>query len=117
MKKLILIVGILFAGVISYAAEAVYRSSTTATADTLGILCGGSRGRGFVYSVAVSSSSGTAGLLSVFNSSFTATANTVQIGPIDTRTITQYEYRAGFPAGLSYTKTGTAVATIIYDCY
>jgi hypothetical protein len=101
----------------------VWLSSNTATADTLQPLCG-------QYLVGVStavyhsilhevivSSAIAATTLTVYNSSFTATSQS--IGPIMTSSLSPggYVYDVDFSNGLSYTKTGTAQVQIIYQCY
>lgn len=120
MKKLLFILSFLFLAVSAQASESVWKSSTTAASlgnGGQGSLCGSGK-RGLLYSVVVSSAGGgTGGMMLIANSSWT-TSNVYQtIGPINLATVGQYEYRVILSSGLVYTSTGTAVSTILYDCY
>lgn len=104
----------------------IWLSSNTATADTTQVLCGQyavggttSTLKGVIHEVVVSSPS--AGSVTLYNSSFTATA-VQSIGPVTTGGISQssvspYLYDVIFPGGLIYSKTGTAQVQILYQCY
>lgn len=95
-------------------ARDIYRSSTTATADTTQVLCGSGR-RGYLYSVCVSSAvSGTG--TTIYNSSFT-TSGVANTGFISNGTVGCVAYQTVYPKGLLYTKTGVANINIAYDCF
>lgn len=117
MKKLLILAGLLlFASGVSLAVESVWISSHSSTADGTQVLCGGTpTKRGYLYKVIVSSvGTGGGSRFTVYNSSF---ATTDPRADVDTRTLGDYEYRAGLPGGMSYTKTGTATTSILYSCY
>lgn len=104
-----------FFSVQGFCADHVARSSTTLTADTTAVLCGGGS-RGLLYSV-ITSSAGAGGMqLTIYNSSWTAT-NVAAIGPIMNTTVGEYDYFTQLPGGMMYTKTGTAAVTMLYDCF
>jgi hypothetical protein len=124
VKKIILLVALLLAFSIPVMAVDmdVWLSSNTATADTTVPLCaqylvGTSTvtARGVIHSVVVSSPS--AGGVTLYNSSWTATG-VQNIGPDNTgSTVAPYNYDVVFTNGLMYTKTGTANVQILYQCY
>lgn len=98
-------------------ADEVWRSSWTATADSLQNLCVNKRG--FLHSVVVSS-----GSLAQANLAIYASSATVQnpITFIDTSSRGSYVYdtigTSTFTArGLTYTTVGTSQITILYSCY
>lgn len=106
----------------SYAVDMdVWLSSNTATVDTNVPLCGqyqvGTSSvvyHAVVHYVVVTST--VAGAITLYNSSFTATAQT--IGPINTGAqVFAYPYDVVFPNGLMYAKTGTGQVQILYQCY
>lgn len=116
MKRFLIVAAILFGFSFARASESVWLSSTTATTDKDKVLCGG-RGRGLLYKVLISSGGGgTSAMVSVFNSSFT-TVGVSQVGPINAANTGSFEYRSTFQNGMLYTSTGTAVMTILYQCY
>lgn len=124
MKKLaIFLASFLMMGSMAFAVDMdVWLSSNTATADTTVPLCaqylvGTSTvtARGVVHSVVVSSPS--AGGVTLYNSSWTATG-VQNIGPDNTGSnVAPYNYDVVFTNGLMYTKTGTANVQILYQCY
>jgi hypothetical protein len=114
MKRFLGIIALLLLAGSVHAAESVWKSSNTATAESSAVLCGQGK-RGHLFSVAVSSAGAAQSGITVYNSSFTTTTDFV--GPIDTRAQVQYGYRTPMVKGMMYTKTGTAQVQILYDCY
>lgn len=105
----------------------VWLSSHTATADTTKNLCVATNylvgtstlttgGRGVFHGACVNSGVA-ASSLTVYNSSGTATA-AVPIAVIQTSTAMPCSlYDVGVSSGLTYTTSGTADVTILYQCY
>lgn len=116
MKKIFL-TGLLLGSIsgASFAAESVWLSSNTATADSVKTLCGQGT-RGTLFSVVVSSGGSATSGITLYQSSWTATGVST-IGPIDTRSQMQLGYRVNFPKGMAYTTTGNAQTQILYVCY
>lgn len=124
MKNLFLTILLLMTfGAVAHAVDMdVWLSSNTATADTTQPLCGqylvGTSTvvyHGVLHAVIVSTP--TAGGVTVYQSSYTA-SGVASIGPVNT-TVTQSPiyYDVAFPNGMIYTKTGTAQVQILYQCY
>lgn len=113
MKKLLaLVAAILLPGIVM-ANPVVWRSSNTATADSTKALCTqGNPRRGVLHGVCVNT--GTAGTLTIYNSSSTA-AN--PIAAINTTNALCNYYDVVTSSGLVYTNSATANVTIMYDCF
>lgn len=123
MKRILIVLGILLEiGAGSYAVTpAIWLSSNTATADTNQVLCGQyvvnnttTTLHGVVHAIIVSS--GTSGGVTLYNSSYTTTSQS--IGPVNTATVSApFDYDVIFGNGLMYNKTGTAQVQMLYACY
>ena len=123
MKKILLafLIGMSCAAFARAVDMDVWISSNTATADTTLPLCGqylvGTSTavyHGVLHEVVVST--GASGGVTVYQSSFSSTANS--IGPINTAAVAApFVYDVAFPSGMMYTKTGTAQVQILYQCY
>lgn len=124
MKKFIVfLVSLLIGSSLAFAADMdVWLSSNTSTADTTLPLCGqylvGTStvtSKGVIHAVNVST--GSAGGVTLYNSSWTTTG-VQNIGPINTGSvIPTVFYDTVFTNGLLYTKTGTGTVQILYQCY
>ena len=117
MKKVLLAALTIFGvcGAAGAAGHTVWKSSQTATADTTKNLC--MNKRGMLHSVCISSASTAGGgNVTIFASSAT-TAN--QMTTINSSTLGCYTFDviAATNTGISYSTVGTAVTTILYDCY
>jgi hypothetical protein len=119
MKKILAI--LLLTGGLAQAAQPVWLSSNTATADTTQNLCKGlsnasgffSNNHGIFHGACINT--GVAGTLTIYNSSATATS---PIAAINTGTAQPCSlYDVSISSGLTYTNSATANVTILYQCY
>lgn len=118
MRKLFL--AILIAGISgSYVFAdigSIWISSNTATADTTQNLCkpkqGNTTARGLFHGARINT--GGAGTLTVYASSASATS---PIAAINTAAVASLDYDVIVSSGLTYSQTGTANITLLYQCY
>lgn len=114
MKRFLISLLVLLSVSTVYAVD-VWRSSTTATADTTKSLCNTARplsGRGMVHNVCVNT--GAAGTFTVYNSSAAAVN---PLAAIDTTAKGCTEYDVMLTSGVTYSNSATANVTLTYACY
>lgn len=117
MKKLILAILVLCGSYCLAGTTYVWRSSNTSTADSQKNLCNAKQGNTNAHSLfhgVIVSSGDASGLLTIYNSSATTTET---MAVIDNGSLGSYFFDIFASSGLTYTKTGKANITILYDCY
>lgn len=126
MKKLIIALASFFMlSTVSFALQTdVWISSNTATADTTKNICAGipyvvngstftSGSRGVFHGVCINNP--TAGTLTVYNSSATATSPIAAINTSSAAVCSFFDVATS--SGLTYTNSATANITLLYQCY
>lgn len=112
MKKVWLVPAILFMASALYAAS-VWKSSTTASADTTKRLCTGNKA--ILHGVCVND--GPSGLVTVYDSSATATSPIAVIRSSSAVTAGCLFYDVQTSSGLTYTTSAAGNVTFLYGCY
>lgn len=115
MRKIIAALSLVMIPSFLFAVPAVWVSSNTATADTTKNLCisrSGTSPRGMFHGARVNT--GSAGTLTIYASSATASN---PIAAINTAAVASLDYDVAVSTGLTYSQTGTANITLLYQCY
>lgn len=115
MKKILIALSLIMAPMSAYAVTAVWVSSNTATADTTKNLCfprSGIGARALFHGARINT--GAAGTLTIYASSGTAAS---PIAAINTAALASLDYDVAVSTGLTYSQTGTANITLLYQCY
>lgn len=114
IKFLVVVTFLMLMGSKVYATPQIFRSSYTATNDTLAAICRGGQ-KAILHTVCLNKV-GVGSTMTIGNSSFTLTGTT--IGVLDGASTPRCEvFDIYMPSGLIYTTASTGDWTITYDCY